>query len=138
MRLSCIPMWHGGVRIMSPINYVQLRPSSLHHPLLDISDMTTNGVSNTSVVPTNDDSTKPPGSPQPGVDASPTFPDPKTSPTAFLGYLRSLATKDLVSPWEHLQAAPARSGPDNRYVQDEISAWTDHMDVLLVSGLTIL
>jgi hypothetical protein len=72
--------------------------------------------------------------PQPLAIDPPPFPDPKTSPADFLTYLRSLAIEDLVAAFQHLQAPPVRVISTNLFDEDVISAWTDRMDVLVVSS----
>ena len=64
---------------------------------------------------------------------SPSVPDPVTSPGAFLDYLKAFSIEDLSLAWEHLQDPPVQIASTGLYQESAISAWTDCMDILVVS-----
>jgi hypothetical protein len=70
-----------------------------------------------------------------GTLVVPMFPDPTTSPAAFLDHLKFLGVSDLVTAWEHLTRPPVRLTSTNRYDEDSICSWTDRMDILVVSNV---
>ena len=92
--------------------------------------MDTNGTTHST---TGEDIKHPSPELKPLDNSSPPFPDPKTSPTEFLVHLRSLAVGDLVTAFEHLQASPVCVVSTQLYDESAISAWTNRMDVLIVS-----
>ena len=63
----------------------------------------------------------------------PPVPDLNTSPAEFLTYLKSVGLDELTSAWEHLQKPPVRLASSNRYQESAITAWSDTMDILVVS-----
>lgn len=66
-------------------------------------------------------------------DAALSFPDPDTSPDEFLAFLNGLIVKDLALAWEHLGRRPGRIQPSNLFDEECVQAWTDRMDIFIVS-----
>jgi len=122
-----------GIAIPIELNFVQLRTFSFQlEPFPDTSSMSmdTNG---TTDLMTREDIKHPSPELKPLDKSFPPFPDPKTSPKEFLVRLRSIAIDDLVTAFEHLKASPVRVVSTQLYDESAVGAWTDRMDMLIVS-----